>query len=197
MKIKSFISTFAISAAVLFSTSGAQAFDVMPTSLEDLQSLNNTELNELYDYGTAYVIPSADQPGTELSLTGLPLPVPGYEGPSSFLNFFWDGKVFTTDVVGATTLNNILFPNTPITFNDVSAQVVLSDESLTNDGQPVITLNYDESNVLAARLIRDEMRLIAPNLYLGRAYLKNGPLVSFLTGKEFKFAIWFALEDKN
>jgi hypothetical protein len=197
MKIKSFTGALAISLSIFFSASGAQALDVMPTSLEELQTLNDAELNELYDYGTAYVIPSSEQPGTDLPLMGLPLPVPGHEGPSSLLNFFWGGKVFTTDAVGATTLNNILLPTTPITFNNVSASVVLSDESLTNDGQPIIKLDYDESNVLAARLIRDEVRLIAPDLYLGRAYLKNGPLKTAITGEKFTFALWFALEDQN
>lgn len=197
MTIKSLTGALAISLAVFFSPAETQALDVMPTSLEELQTLNDSELNELYDYGSAYTIPSADQPGTELLLSGLPLPVPGFEGPSDLLSFFWGGKVFTTDEVGATTLNNQIFPNTPITFNNVSAEVLIKDNSLTNDGQSVVVLDYDQSNILIARKIRDEMRLIAPNLYLGRAYMKNDPLTRLLTRKKYQFILWFALEDKN
>ncbi len=175
-------------------TSHVQCLDIMPSQLADLQGLNNAELNELYDYGSAYDIPSASQPGPPLLLTGLPLPVPGFEGPSKLFNFFWGGKIFTTNQVGDTSLTNKILPNTPFTFNDVSAQVTIKNNSYTADGESVIFLNYENSNIAMARIVRDEMRLIAPGLYLGRAYLKNGFVKRLMTGEAFGFALWFALK---
>lgn len=178
-------------------STNVQAIDVYPTSLDDLQGLSGSELTEVYTTGTAFEIPSTSNPGEELLLTGLPLPIPGLEGPSNLLNFFWGGKVFITDALGATTLTNKIFPTTPFSFNNVSADVSIVDNSLTNDGMPVIALNYESSNIVIARAVRDEIRLVAPGLYLGRAYLKNGLLTRLLTGKQHTFVLWFALEDLN
>ncbi len=172
-----------------------QCLDIMPSQLADLQELNNSQLNELYDYGSAYEIPSANRPGFQHLLTGLPLPVPGYKGPSDLLSFFWGGKIFFTDQVGNITLTNQVFPNTPFNFNDISAQVSINNNSYTNDGEPVIFLDYNKSNIAIARIVRDEMRLIAPSLYLGRAYLKNGFVKRIITGEAFDFVLWFALQE--
>ncbi len=172
-----------------------QSLDIMPAQLADLQGLSNAQLNELYDYGSAYEIPSANHPGRPHLLTGLPLPVPGYKGPSDLLGFFWGGKIFFTDQVGNITLTNQVFPNTPLNFNDISAQVSIKNDSYTGDDEPVIFLNYNNSNIAIARIVRDEMRLIAPGLYLGRAYLKNGFVKRLITGEAFGFALWFALQE--
>jgi len=174
--------------------SSAHAVDKMPMHLADLQTLNNAELSELYQYASAFTIPSTAQPGASVLLTGLPLPVPGFTGPSSLLNFFWGGKIFTTDEIGKTSLSNQIFPGTPISFNNVEAEVTLNENSLTKDGEAVISINYQHSNIKLAKSIRDEMRLIAPNLYLGRAYMKNGFLARLLTRQDYSFILWFALE---
>jgi len=197
MKYNYLASILALALTASFFSTVVNAIDVMPSHLEDLQTLNDSELNELYDYGTAYVIPGSLNPGTDWLLTGLPLPVPGYEGPSALLNFFWGGKIFTTDHIGTTTLSNQVLPSTPFTFNNVSAAVTIKENSLTNDGEPVIFLNYKKSNIHIARPVRDELRLIAPNLYLGRAYLKNDFITRMITGQKHSFVLWFALEDKN
>jgi len=197
MKPNYLSSIIVITLAACFFSSAVNAIDVMPSNLEDLQTLNDTELNELYDYGTAYAIPGSHSPRTDWLLTGLPLPVPGYEGPSELLNFFWGGKTFTTDHFGNTSLTNQVLPTTPFTFNNVSAVVTIRDNSLTNDSAPVIFLNYKKSNVRISRPVRDELRLIAPNLYLGRAYLKNSLITRVITGQKYSFVLWFALEDRN
>jgi len=197
MKPNKLTNILVITLMACFFSSAVNAIDVMPSNLEDLQTLNDSELNELYDYGTAYVIPGSHNPGTDWLLTGLPLPVPGYEGPSELLNFFWGGKIFTTDNVGNTTLTNQVFPTTPFTFNNVSANVSIRENSITNDGEPVIFLNYKKSNIRISRPVRDELRLIAPNLYLGRAYLKNDIITRMITRQKYSFVLWFALEDKN
>ena len=73
----------------------------------------------------------------------------------------------------------------------------IKENSLTNDGEPVIYLNYKDSNIYIAQQVRDEIRLIAPNLYLGRAYLKNDFLTRMITRQKYSFVLWFALEDLN
>jgi len=197
MKYNLLRSILFVALATSFLPSTVNAIDVMPSHLEDLQQLDDRDLNELYDYGTAYVIPGSNNPGTEWLLTGLPLPVPGYAGPSALLNFFWGGKVFTTDHIGNTTLTNQIAPTTPISFNNVSAEVSIRENSLTNDGEPIIFLNYKRSNISIARSVRDELRLIAPKLYLGRAYLKNDFITRLITRQKYSFVLWFALEDLN
>lgn len=178
----------------MLSSHTSYAIDVFPTSLEELKTLNNDQLNTLYRYGTAFDVPSANTPGVTLMHEGVPLPTPGFPGPSELLNFFWGGKAFYTDALGNTSLTNKILPTTPISFMDVSAEVYFQDHSLTGDGMPVITLDYAHSNIAIAQWIRDEIRLIAPDLYLGRAYIKNGFLTRLLTGKEYTFALWFALQ---
>jgi len=42
--------------------------------LADLQTLNNTELNEFYKFAGAYIILSTEQPSKSVLLTSLPLP---------------------------------------------------------------------------------------------------------------------------
>jgi len=197
MKYNLLRSILFVALATSFLPSTVNAIDVMPSHLEDLQQLDDRDLNELYDYGTAYVIPGSNNPGTEWLLTGLPLPVPGYAGPSALLNFFWGGKVFTTDHIGNRTLTNQIAPTTPISFNNVSAEVSIRENSLTNDGEPIIFLNYKRSNISIARSVRDELRLIAPKLYLGRAYLKNDFITRLITRQKYSFVLWFALEDLN
>ena len=46
------------------------------------------------------------------------------------------------------------------------------------DGKECIVLDYSKTS-LVAKWIRDEIRLIAPKLYLGRVYWDNKPCLHF------------------
>lgn len=59
-----------------------------------------------------------------------------------------------------------------------------------HDGQPAIQLDYDHAgNPGLIRRIEDEIREIAPGLYLGQAWLR-------LSASSKRFVLWFALEDR-
>ena len=64
----------------------------------------------------------------------------------------------------------------PIGLNAIIA-TVYKDKSWL-DQQECVVLDYSETS-LVARWIRDEIRLIAPNFYLGRVYWDKKPLIHF------------------
>lgn len=158
--------------------------------LEDLKGLKNQQLTLVFAKGTAEPIPSAALPGTEADGQGLPIIFAGNLKLNDFAFNFWEGKIFRTDEAGRTTLTNKLAGNL---LQDITAEVVKVPEGLGSDKSPSILLNYGASNRLAARAIRDEIRLIAPNLYLGRANLEQPKLLWPILGR-YQFVCWFALQ---
>lgn len=59
-----------------------------------------------------------------------------------------------------------------------------------HDGKPAVQLDYDlRGNPGAIRAIEDEIREIAPGVYLGQAWLR-------MKGKA-RFILWFALEQRS
>jgi hypothetical protein len=84
--------------------------------------------------------------------------------------FGWQGKTF--DARHGTLRNRI----TVFGFNAIVAQVYLGPSLF--DEKPCIVLDYSRTSEVAER-VRDEIRLIAPNTYLGRVYWKNKPTIHF------------------
>ena len=171
--------------------------EAIPTELSDLKHLTNTQLTALYDEGSAYIVPSAATPEVAITYNGVALPTPGFSPTSPLLGFFWGGKTFTTDNTGQTTLTNVVLPETPVEMDEVTAKVSITYENLLKDGRPVVLLDYSETNIALAKGIRDEMRLIGPDLYLGRAYQENDPITKLLTQKSHSFLLWFALKKEQ
>ncbi len=157
--------------------------------LEDLKKLTGNELTVLFSKGTAEPIPSAQAPGVEADGTGLAIIMAGNVTISNLAYNFWEGKRFKTDEAGKTTLVNKLAGKW---LNDISAEVYQIAEGLGGDGKPSILLNYQHSNRIAARAIRDEIRSVAPGVYLGRANLENPKALWPLLG-QYRFVVWFAL----
>ncbi len=159
------------------------------TRLDDLKALKNKDLEVLFARGTAELVPSAANPGATADGTGLPIILPGSVTVTNFAFNFWEGKRFTTDANGKTTLVNKLAGDW---IQDVSAEVVRIPEGLSGDGKPSILLNYAASNRVAARAIRDEIRMVAPGIYLGRANLEQPVALWNILGR-YRFVTWFAL----
>ena len=84
--------------------------------------------------------------------------------------FAWQGKTF--DAQHGVLRNRI----TAFGLNAIVAEVY-HGQSLF-DGKPCIVLDYSKTS-LVAKWIRDEIRLIAPHLYLGRVYWDNKPILHF------------------
>ncbi len=76
-------------------------------------------------------------------------------------SFAWRGKVF--DAKAGRVTNQVL----PFGVRAVAAEVGKGSSRL--DGRECIVLDYSRTS-LVARHVRDELRLLRPGLYLGRAY---------------------------
>ena len=70
----------------------------------------------------------------------------------------------------------------PISHSDTKAAASIVAEVYKGpsllDGKDCIVLDYSKTS-LVAKWIRDEIRLIAPNLYLGRVYWSSKPILHF------------------
>jgi hypothetical protein len=99
--------------------------------------------------------------------------------------FLWQGKVF--DPANACLRNRI----TPFSLTAIKAQVY-SGESWF-DGRPCIVIDYSKTSFVA-KFVRDEIRLVAPGLYLGQVYLGQNrkPALKFSVSYQYQPAPKFA-----
>ena len=84
--------------------------------------------------------------------------------------FLWQGKLFRKSEGGL--INRILPPG----FLGIRAQVY--EGASWVDGKPAVFLDYSKTSFLA-RAIHDEVRQVAPDLYLGKVWWGKTPLVHF------------------
>jgi hypothetical protein len=82
----------------------------------------------------------------------------------------WRGKVF--DAAAGRVVNRVL----PFGLRAVAAEVRRGPSRL--DGRECIVLDYSRSS-LVARGVRDELRLVRPGLYLGRAHWRGVRFADF------------------
>jgi len=85
-------------------------------------------------------------------------------------HFAWQGKVF--DPTKGVLRNKIL----PFGLNAIIAKVYKGPSWL--DNKECIVLDYSETSLLA-HWVRDEIREIAPHVYLGKVYLGKKRLIDF------------------
>jgi len=85
-------------------------------------------------------------------------------------HFAWQGKTF--DGPHGTLRNRI----TSLGFDEIVAEVYVGNSLF--DGRPCIVLDYSKTSFLANR-VRDEIRLIAPDTYLGKVYWDDKPNIHF------------------
>jgi len=140
---------------------------------EDLLELSKDELDDLFSKSPAGDIPVGDTEGTAIIAAGTKFS----SAISKFISHFaWQGKVFKPDRKDPTrsTLRNNL---TLLGFEAIVAQVY-KDTSL-HDGKECIVLDYSETSTVAG-WVRDELRQVQPDLYLGKVYGHGDkPLIHF------------------
>ena len=85
-------------------------------------------------------------------------------------HFGWQGKVF--DAKNGVLKNKI----TVLGVEAIVAEVSKGESWL--DGKECVVLDYSDTS-LVARRIRDEIRLISPDFYLGKVYLGKDRLIDF------------------
>lgn len=129
-------------------------------SLEGLMGMSPENLQALYTRSEPGPIPDGDSAGRATFSPG------SWWGRlwERILSLFWKGKVF--DRRNGTLLNKVLGGRI------VKAKVYLGPSKL--DGKPAIIIDYGQTALLPVRLIRDEIRMVAPSLYLGYAYMGAG-----------------------
>lgn len=130
------------------------------TSTKDLMSLDPGQLQSLYRSASCATIP----PG---KLRGRVFPYPGTKigrPASKMARLIWQGKVVRPD--GSMAVNRF--------FGVRAIQGRLYQGESWLDGGPALILDYQETSRVYARY-RDEIREVAPGVYLGLMYERTQP----------------------
>ena len=152
-----------MTAFVLNSTSGTAARAQAPTSalsVGRLVQMSGAELDALYRQGTSVGMPPGRVRGTALLAPGTRRNAALARGT----RLVWQGKVF--EPAEAFAVNR--FFGLPM----IRAQV-FQDQSWL-DGAPALVLDYSRTSRVYAQY-RDEIRQVAPGLFLGLMYARTTP----------------------
>jgi hypothetical protein len=144
----------------------------MAYDVDKLMDMSQKALDELFSSVPAGDIPDGEAEGTAIVAPGTKFtPI-----IAKFINgFAWQGKVF--DKEKGVLRNRIL----PFGLNAIIAKVYKDKSWL--DGKECIVLDYADTSMVA-HWIRDEIRAIAPGVYLGKVYWDDNRLIDFVL--EFK-----------
>ena len=129
--------------------------------------MSAAELDALFAKSPPGPIPNGPANGTAIVAPGTEI---SKEVAWVVNHFLWQVKTF--DGPHGTLRNRI----TSFGFDEIVAEVYVGN-SLA-DNKPCIVLDYSKTSFVAQR-IRDEIRLIAPNTYLGKVYWDNKPNIHF------------------
>ena len=133
----------------------------------ELMKMSQVELDDLFKASPAGDIPDGQAKGTAIIAPGTKF---SPEIAELISVFAWQGKTF--DGKRGVLTNRIL----PLGLNAIVAEVYKDKSWL--DGKECIVLDYSKTS-LVAHWIRDEIRLIAPNFYLGKVYWEKSRLIDF------------------
>jgi hypothetical protein len=125
--------------------------------MEGLLRLSGRELDDLFRRSPAGAYPDGRAEGLFLLAPG----TPGAPLLAGLLGLAWRGKQFDADT--GTMVNRVL----PIGIKAVKACV--REEPSRLDGKPCHVLDYSRTSLIAGG-VRDEIREVAPGLYLGLVY---------------------------
>ncbi len=140
-------------------------------TVSSLMQMSQRELDQLFTSSPPGEIPNGESSGTAIVC-------PGTFWARLISRFVrrvaWRGKVFTKspDGTDATLQNKIGVAGTQL----IVARVYFTDSWL--DGKRCIVLDYSKTS-LFARKIRDEIREVAPGLYLGKVWWGKTRLIDF------------------
>jgi hypothetical protein len=129
--------------------------------------MSQVELDDLFKASPAGDIPNGEAKGTAIIAPGTVFTTELAEFVSLFS---WQGKNF--DGKHGVLSNRI----SVFGLNAIIAEVYKDASWL--DGKECIVLDYSKTS-LVAHWIRDEIRLIAPNFYLGKVYWQKKRLIDF------------------
>lgn len=139
----------------------------MAYDVHQLLEMSKEDLDALFGKSPAGPIPNGEAEGTAIIAPGTSM------SPelAKFINIFaWQGKTF--DAAKGVLRNRISI----FGFSAIIARVY--EGNSLYDQKPCVVLDYSETS-LVAQWIRDEIRLIAPDTYLGRVYWDEKSLIHF------------------
>ena len=132
-----------------------------------LLAMSQEQLDDLFRASPPGDLPDGEAKGTAIIAPGSRFS----DEIAQFVNIFgWQGKVF--DAKKAVLKNKIL----PFGVEAIVARVYKEPSWL--DGKECIVLDYAETSIVA-QWIRDEIRLVGPNFYLGKVYWSKKRLIDF------------------
>lgn len=135
--------------------------------VDALKAMTQAELDALFLRSPAGPIPAGEADGTVLFDPGSPLEAPAARVAHLL---FWKGKVF--DPAAGELRNRILPEGIPA----IAAQVYMAPSWI--DGKDCIVLDYSKTSVVA-HWVRDEIREVAPGLYLGVVFWERHKILNF------------------
>ncbi len=139
----------------------------MAYTAQQLLSMSQKELDDLFSSSPAGDIPNGEAEGTAIVAGGTVF----CAEIASLINIFaWQGKNF--DAVHGTLTNRI----SVFGVDAIVAEVYKGSSWF--DNKECIVLDYSKTSI-AAMHVRDEIRLIAPGLYLGLVYWKQTRTIHF------------------
>jgi hypothetical protein len=139
----------------------------MPPDVSDLLDMPEKELEKLFRKSPSGEIPDGEADGTVLVAPGTNLSNPA----AKLLHVVvWKGKVF--DREKGELLNEV----GPLGLKAFRAKVY--KEASWFDGKEAIILDYSKTS-LVAQWIRDEIREVAPRLYLGLVFWEREKILHF------------------
>ena len=139
----------------------------MTITVQSISQMSPDQVDELFRQGEVGQIPDGEAQGTAIFWPGSPAE-PLIE--KLVQSVAWQGKVVnarTRDLK-----NKIL----PVGVKAIAADVYTGRSWF--DGADCIVLDYSKRS-LVARWVRDEIRRVAPGLYLGLVYLRRSRLIYF------------------
>jgi hypothetical protein len=139
----------------------------MAVTVSEMLKMSQAQLDDLFEQSPAGNIPNGEAKGTAIVAPGTTYT----QNIADFVSHFaWQGKVF--DPSKGVLRNKIL----PFGLNAIIAKVYKGPSWL--DNKECIVLDYSETSLLA-HWIRDEIREVAPNVYLGKVYWSKKRLIDF------------------
>lgn len=139
----------------------------MALTVADLFAKSQDELDALFTQAETGPIPDGEAKGTAIIAPGKPF---SDEIAKVVELFFWQGKIFDAE---RGVLRNLILP---LGLKAIVATVYRADSWL--DGKECIVIDYSETSLVASR-VRDEIRQVAPGLYLGKVYWGRKRAIDF------------------
>jgi hypothetical protein len=139
----------------------------MAVTLQDLTTMSQTALDDLFRTSPMGAIPDGDAQGTAIVAPGTDIEV-----PILLLTRWlaWQGKVFYRP-------QGYLFNKVgPLGLHLVKARVYVAPSWF--DSRPAIILDYSRTSLIAHE-VRDEIREVSPGLFLGIVYYRTARTINF------------------